>query len=73
MSRFAMFHRDRPGCGRSGAGLILLVAMIGAVVLTLRHRPGVRRQDVGKQVGRKRSQGVELKDVPKGQGLENVG
>jgi NADH-quinone oxidoreductase subunit J len=55
------------------SGLILLVAMIGAVVLTLRHRPGVRRQDVGKQVGRKRAQGVELKDVAKGQGLEKLG
>jgi NADH-quinone oxidoreductase subunit J len=51
------------------SGLILLVAMIGAVVLTLRHRPGVRRQDVGAQVGRKRSEGVELKDVQSGQGL----
>jgi NADH-quinone oxidoreductase subunit J len=51
------------------AGLILLVAMIGAVVLTLRHRPGVRRQDVGRQVGRRRRDGVELKDVQPGQGL----
>ena len=51
------------------AGLVLLVAMIGAVVLTLRHRPGVRRQDVGRQVGRTRAQGVELKDVPSGQGI----
>jgi NADH-quinone oxidoreductase subunit J len=51
------------------AGLVLLVAMIGAIVLTLRHRPGVRRQDVGAQVGRKRSEGVELKDIRPGQGL----
>jgi len=51
------------------AGLVLLVAMIGAIVLTLRHRPGVKRQDIAKQVGRRRSQGVELKDVPPGQGL----
>ncbi|HVY86526.1 MAG TPA: NADH-quinone oxidoreductase subunit J [Caulobacterales bacterium] len=51
------------------AGLILFVAMIGAIVLTLRHRPGVRRQDVGAQVGRRRSQAVELKDVRPGQGL----
>ena len=34
------------------AGLVLLVAMIGAIVLTLRHRPGVRRQDIGDQVDR---------------------
>jgi NADH-quinone oxidoreductase subunit J len=52
------------------AGLVLFVAMIGAVVLTLRHRPGVRRQDVGLQVGRKRSEGVELKDVKSGEGLD---
>jgi NADH-quinone oxidoreductase subunit J len=51
------------------AGLVLLVAMIGAIVLTLRHRPGVRRQDVGAQVGRKRSESVELKDIRPGQGL----
>ena len=51
------------------AGLVLFVAMIGAIVLTLRHRPGVRRQDVSKQVGRTRKQAVELKDVRPGQGL----
>jgi NADH-quinone oxidoreductase subunit J len=51
------------------AGLILFVAMIGAIVLTLRHRPGVRRQDIAAQVGRKRSEGVELKDIRPGQGL----
>ncbi|NWG54439.1 MAG: NADH-quinone oxidoreductase subunit J [Hydrogenophilaceae bacterium] len=51
------------------AGLVLLVAMIGAIVLTLRHRPGVKRQDVARQVGRRRAQGVELKDVRPGQGL----
>lgn len=51
------------------SGLILLVAMIGAIVLTLRNRPGVRRQSVEKQVGRKREEGVELKDVRPGQGI----
>jgi NADH-quinone oxidoreductase subunit J len=56
------------------SGLVLFVAMIGAVVLTLRHRPGVRRQKVHLQVGRRRSEGVELKDVKSGQGLdERVG
>ncbi|MGE3143237.1 MAG: NADH-quinone oxidoreductase subunit J [Hyphomonadaceae bacterium] len=51
------------------AGLVLFVAMIGAIVLTLRHRPGVRKQRVSAQVGRRRSEGVELKDVRPGQGL----
>jgi NADH-quinone oxidoreductase subunit J len=51
------------------AGLVLLVAMIGAIVLTLRHRPGVKRQDIAAQVGRTRAQGVELKDIRPGQGL----
>jgi NADH-quinone oxidoreductase subunit J len=51
------------------AGLILLVAMIGAITLTLRHRPGVRRQDVGRQVGRKRAEAVELVDVKRGEGI----
>ena len=51
------------------AGLVLFVAMIGAIVLTLRHRPGVRKQDITAQVGRKRSDGVELKDIRPGQGL----
>jgi NADH-quinone oxidoreductase subunit J len=51
------------------AGLVLFVAMIGAIVLTLRHRPGVKRQDIAAQVGRKRSEAVELKDIRPGQGL----
>jgi NADH-quinone oxidoreductase subunit J len=51
------------------AGLILFVAMIGAIVLTLRHRPGVKKQDIHKQVGRRRADAVELKDVRPGQGL----
>jgi NADH-quinone oxidoreductase subunit J len=51
------------------AGLVLFVAMIGAIVLTLRHRPGVKKQDIARQVGRRRSQGVELKDIRPGQGL----
>jgi NADH-quinone oxidoreductase subunit J len=51
------------------AGLVLFVAMIGAIVLTLRERPGVRRQKVARQVGRRRADAVELKDVRPGQGL----
>ena len=51
------------------AGLVLFVAMVGAIVLTLRHRPGVRKQNIADQVARRRSDGVELKDVRPGQGL----
>ena len=51
------------------AGMILLVAMIGAIVLTLRHRVDVKRQDVLAQIYRERAQSVELKDVKPGQGI----
>lgn len=51
------------------AGLILFVAMIGAIVLTLRRREGVKRQDVSAQVGRTRKQSIEIRDVRPGQGL----
>ncbi len=52
-----------------GAGMILLVAMIGAIVLTLRSREGVRRQKIANQIGRSRSEAVELKKVQPGQGI----
>ena len=51
------------------AGLILLVAMIGAIVLTLRHRDGVRRQKISSQVGRKREASIEIVKVPSGSGI----
>ena len=51
------------------AGLVLFVAMIGAIVLTLRRRTGVKRQDVSRQVARSKKTGVEMKDVRPGQGL----
>jgi NADH-quinone oxidoreductase subunit J len=51
------------------AGLILLVAMIGAIVLTLRHREGVRRQNVNRQLRRKREESVELVKVKPGEGV----
>jgi NADH-quinone oxidoreductase subunit J len=51
------------------AGIILLVAMVGAIVLTLRKRAGVKRQDVLKQMYRDPQQAVILKDVKPGQGL----
>ena len=51
------------------AGLILLVAMIGAIVLTLRHRQDVKRQNVLHQMWRDPAKAMELKDVKPGQGL----
>jgi NADH-quinone oxidoreductase subunit J len=51
------------------AGGVLLVAMMGAIVLTLRHKTGVKRQDVFHQTQRKREEGVELVKVKSGQGL----
>jgi NADH-quinone oxidoreductase subunit J len=51
------------------AGLILLVAMVGAIVLTLRHHGGVRRQDVGEQVGRTPESSVEIRQVESGKGI----
>jgi NADH-quinone oxidoreductase subunit J len=50
------------------AGLILLVAMVGAIVLTLRHRADVRRQSISAQLARTRSQSVEVVRVPVGSG-----
>ncbi|MEM7239071.1 MAG: NADH-quinone oxidoreductase subunit J [Pseudomonadota bacterium] len=51
------------------AGLILLVAMVGAIVLTLRHRPDIKRQNILEQMYRRRDEAVELKDVKPGQGI----
>ncbi len=51
------------------AGLILLVAMVGAIVLTLRHRVDIKRQDVLAQMYRDPATAMELKDVKPGQGL----
>ena len=51
------------------AALVLLVAMIGAIVLTLRHKPHVKRQNIAAQVGRKREEGVELVDIKPGRGI----
>jgi len=48
------------------AGLILLVAMIGAIVLTLQHKIGVRRQSIAAQVARSPKDGVEVVKVPSG-------
>jgi NADH-quinone oxidoreductase subunit J len=51
------------------AGVVLLIAMMGAIVLTLRSRPGVKRQNIAQQTGRKRKDAVEMKDVRPGQGV----
>ena len=51
------------------AGLILLVAMIGAIVLTLRHKVGVKRQDVSRQVARTQATAIEIKKVETGKGI----
>ena len=51
------------------AGLILLVAMIGAIVLTLRHRTDIKRQDILAQMYRDPAKAMELRDVKPGQGL----
>jgi len=51
------------------AGAILLVAMIGAIVLTLETRPSPRKQNIAKQNARTKKDGVELVDVKPGQGL----
>ena len=50
-------------------GLVLLVAMIGAIVLTLRHKPNVKRQDIAAQVARTKTTGVEVVKVESGKGL----
>jgi NADH-quinone oxidoreductase subunit J len=51
------------------AGVILLVAMIGAIVLTLQHKPNVRRQNIAAQVARTRAAAIEVVKVKSGQGL----
>ncbi|MNE76324.1 NADH:ubiquinone oxidoreductase subunit J [compost metagenome] len=51
------------------AGLVLLVAMIGAIVLTLRHRTDVKRQDISKQVARDPKTAIEIVKVKPGQGI----
>ena len=52
------------------SGLILLVAMIGAIVLTFRRKDSLRRQDITTQVSRERDESVELRDVPNFKGVK---
>lgn len=51
------------------AGLVLLVAMIGAIVLTLRHKVGVKRQNISEQVARGPATAIEVRKVKPGQGI----
>jgi NADH-quinone oxidoreductase subunit J len=51
------------------SGMILLVAMIGAIVLTLRHKPNVKRQNISKQVARTVGASIEIKQVESGKGI----
>ena len=51
------------------AGLVLLVAMIGAIVLTLRHKVGIKRQDISVQVARGPATAIEIRKVKPGQGI----
>ena len=51
------------------AGVVLLVAMIGAIVLTLRHKPNVKRQNIANQVARRKATAIEIVKVRPGQGL----
>ena len=52
------------------AGVVLLVAMIGAIVLTLRHKPGIKRQSIAAQVGRTAATGMAIVKVKTGEGIE---
>ncbi len=52
------------------SGMILLVAMIGAIVLTFRQREGVKKQSYIKQISRERSEGIEILDVPSNKGIK---
>ena len=52
------------------SGMVLLVAMIGAIVLTLRQRSGVKRQSYFKQISRDRKDGIELVDVENNKGVK---
>ena len=51
------------------AGIVLLIAMIGAITLTLRHKPHIKRQDISNQVNRSAAKAMEVKSVQTGQGV----
>ena len=51
------------------AGIILLIAMIGSILLTLRSRPDVKRQSITSQIYRDPNTSIEVKDVKPGEGI----
>jgi NADH-quinone oxidoreductase subunit J len=51
------------------AGMVLLVAMVGAIVLTLRHRTNVKRQSIAEQVARTPATAIEVRKVESGRGI----
>ena len=51
------------------AGIILLIAMIGSIVLTLRSRPDVKRQNITEQIFRDPNSSIEVKDINPGEGI----
>ncbi|ASE38089.1 NADH-quinone oxidoreductase subunit J [Brevundimonas vesicularis] len=51
------------------AGIVLLIAIIGAITLTLRHKPHIKRQNPGDQVNRDRRKSVEIKSAATGEGV----
>ena len=56
-------------CWSVAAGLVLLVAMVGAIVLTLRHKVGIKRQNIADQVARTPATAIEIRQVKPGQGI----
>ncbi len=54
------------------SGVVLLVAMIGAIVLTLRHKPSVKRQSIPVQNARTKEMAMDVRKVPSGQGLQDA-
>ena len=52
------------------SGMVLLISMIGAIVLTFRQRKGIKKQSYLKQISRERSEGVEVIDVPSNKGIK---
>jgi NADH-quinone oxidoreductase subunit J len=52
------------------AGMVLLVAMIGAIVLTLKHRTNIRRQNIGDQMARTPAQGMRIVSIKSGEGVD---
>jgi len=51
------------------AGIVLLIAMIGAITLTLRHKPHIKRQNIADQINRSSAKAMEVKSVQTGQGV----